>query len=215
MVGIHQDYTDHARAKSPLAAYANSIRAADQAHAGPSPGTAWPIDGNLSGLSRGRSHGPRFRCQLRFSTVQRTTPRRWAAPGFTGGYHAWILTELLLYSTSAWEAVDRSLRAPPPQAREDPRPGPPVQSDRAQQLLPRGHGREQCLAASSHGGGRPRLLLQPHLLHRRTGDRPLRGRSIPLRHLAHGGKLTRSAGQVCLHLDRTWAWARALERAFC
>lgn len=29
------------------------------------------------------------------------------------------------------------------------------------------------------------------------------------------GKLTRSARQVCLHLDRTWAWAKALERAFC
>jgi hypothetical protein len=28
-------------------------------------------------------------------------------------------------------------------------------------------------------------------------------------------KLTRSARQVCLHLDRTWAWAKALERAFC
>jgi hypothetical protein len=29
------------------------------------------------------------------------------------------------------------------------------------------------------------------------------------------GKLTRSARQVCLHLDRTWAWAKALEKAFC
>ena len=29
------------------------------------------------------------------------------------------------------------------------------------------------------------------------------------------GKLTRSARQVCLHLDRTWAWTKALEKAFC
>lgn len=29
------------------------------------------------------------------------------------------------------------------------------------------------------------------------------------------GKLTRSARQVCLHLDRTWAWAKALEKASC
>ena len=29
------------------------------------------------------------------------------------------------------------------------------------------------------------------------------------------GKLTRAARQVRLHLDRTWAWAEALERAFC
>ena len=53
-------------------------RAADQAHAACTPGTAWPVNGHLPRLSREHSKDPRFRCHLKLTTLQRRRP---AQPG--------------------------------------------------------------------------------------------------------------------------------------
>jgi len=49
-------------------------RAADQARAASTPGTAWPIHGHPPGSSRGKKKAPRFRCHLWLSTPQQRTP---------------------------------------------------------------------------------------------------------------------------------------------
>jgi hypothetical protein len=51
-------------------------RAADQAHAASTPGTAWPVRGYPPGSSRGTEEDPRFRCQLVPIDASTATPNR-------------------------------------------------------------------------------------------------------------------------------------------
>ena len=56
-------------------------RAADQAHAAFTPGTAWPVIGHPPGSSRENSQTPRFRCHLDFANDASTAHAHPGTPG--------------------------------------------------------------------------------------------------------------------------------------
>src|SRR3954464_11145465 len=74
-------------------------RAADQAHAAFTPGTAWPVLGTPPGSSRENNQTPRFRCHLNYAndaSTARTRPKS-TGPGASG--------------TSSWSPPDAIKRA--------------------------------------------------------------------------------------------------------
>jgi hypothetical protein len=56
-------------------------RAADQAHAAFTPGTAWPVIGHPPGSSQANSQTPRFRCHLDFANDASTAHAHPRVPG--------------------------------------------------------------------------------------------------------------------------------------
>ena len=78
------------------------------------------------------------------------------------------------------------LGAAPPPPCPCRRPHPPVKSRWAEELPLRRGCREQGLDGSRPCRRRPRVLVKAHMLCRQAAHCPLRGRGLPLRHIAHG-----------------------------
>src|SRR3954453_7805618 len=66
-------------------------RAADQAHAAFTPGTAWPVIGHPPGSSRENSQTPRFRCHLDYANDASTAHPHPGLPGAGAAWHGFLV----------------------------------------------------------------------------------------------------------------------------